>query len=63
MKRVRIINNSNLLKKRMMFSVAEDSYFLTYNIILILGILGCVQEKYLKDIKKISLLIINIREI
>lgn len=57
MKRVRIINNSNLLKKRMMFSVAEDSYFLTYNIILILGILGCVQEKYLKDIKKISLLI------
>lgn len=40
-----------------MFSVTEDSYFLTYNIILILGLLNCFGNKYLKDLNKIALLV------
>lgn len=51
------INNIGLVKKRLMFSVAEDSYFLTYNIILILGLLSCFDNKYLKDANKIALLV------
>ncbi|SFJ30243.1 hypothetical protein SAMN02910355_2088 [Terrisporobacter glycolicus] len=51
------MNNIKLVKKRLMFSVAEDSYFLTYNIILILGLLQCINDKYLKDSKKIALLV------
>ncbi|MCB2353927.1 hypothetical protein [Clostridium estertheticum] len=51
------INNIELVKKRLMFSIAEDSYFLTYNIIIILGLLGCFNNKYLKDLNKIALLV------
>lgn len=51
------INNIELAKKRLMFSIAEDSYFLTYNIILILGLLNCFNNKYLKDLNKIALLV------
>lgn len=51
------MNNITLIKKRLMFSVAEDSYFLTYNIILILGLLECINNKYLKDSNKIALLV------
>ncbi|WP_026883541.1 hypothetical protein [Clostridium akagii] len=51
------MNNIRLVKKRLMFSVAEDSYFLTYNIILILGLLQCINDKYLKDSNKIALLV------
>lgn len=40
-----------------MFSIAEDSYFLTYNIILILGLLECFNKKFLKDLNKIALLV------
>jgi hypothetical protein len=46
-----------LVKKRLMFSVAEDSYFLTYNIILILSLLQCTNKVYLKDSNKIALLV------
>lgn len=51
------INNMKLVRRRLMFSVAEDSYFLTYNIILILGILKCTNDSYLKDSNKIALLV------
>jgi hypothetical protein len=57
MRRVMMINNMRLVKRRLMFSVAEDSYFLTYNIILILGMLKCTNNSYLKDSNKIALLI------
>lgn len=57
MKKVMKINNIDIAKRRLMFSVAEDSYFLTYNIILILGILQCIEKHYLKDSKKIALLV------
>ncbi|WP_316078364.1 hypothetical protein [Clostridium baratii] len=57
MKKVSIISNKDLIKKRLMFSIAEDSYFLTYNIILILGGLNCINNKYLKDLNKIALLV------
>lgn len=51
------INNMKLVRRRLMFSVAEDSYFLTYNIILILGMLKCTNNSYLKDSNKIALLV------
>lgn len=51
------INNMKLVKRRLIFSVAEDSYFLTYNIILILGMLKCTNNTYLKDSNKIALLV------
>ncbi len=51
------MNDMRLVKKRLMFSVAEDSYFLTYNIILILGLLQCINDTYLKDSNKIALLV------
>lgn len=54
---VMTINNMNLVRRRLMFSVAEDSYFLTYNIILILGLLKCTNNSYLKDSNKIALLV------
>ncbi|OOM75475.1 hypothetical protein CLOBL_39650 [Clostridium sp. BL-8] len=57
MKKVTKINSKKFIKKRLMFSIAEDSYFLTYNIILILGLLKCTDNKYLKDSNKIALLI------
>lgn len=62
-KRVNKIKNIELAKRRLMFSVAEDSYFLTYNIILILGLLKCVNNKYLKDSSKIALLVTILEKI
>lgn len=56
-KKVKIINNMKLVKKRLMFCVTEDSYFLTYNIILILGLMECFNDKYFKDCNKITLLV------
>lgn len=57
-----VINNIEIAKKRLMFSVSEDSYFFTYNIVLILGVLHCFKDRYFKDINKISLLLTIIQK-
>jgi len=45
-------------KKRLMYIQSEDFYFLTYNTIILLNTLDCVEgDKYLKDYRKIPFLI------
>lgn len=45
-------------KKRLMYIQSEDFYFLTYNTVILLNTLNCVEgDKYLKDYRKISFLV------
>ncbi|MCA0429048.1 MAG: hypothetical protein LCH32_00935 [Bacteroidetes bacterium] len=50
-------NTSQNIKKRLMFVKGDDFYFLTYNIIAALTILGCVDEKKFKDYRKLAFLV------
>ena len=43
-------------KKRLMYIQSEDFYFLTYNTIILLQELKCVDGKFLKDYRKIAFL-------
>lgn len=45
-------------KKRLMYIQSEDFYFLTYNTIILLNTLNCIEgDRYLKDYRKISFLV------
>lgn len=45
-------------KKRLMYIQSEDFYFLTYNTVILLNTLNCIEgNRYLKDYRKISFLI------
>jgi hypothetical protein len=45
-------------KKRLMFIKGEDFYFLTYNIIILLKVLGCTShDKTFKDYRKLAFLV------
>lgn len=52
------MENENWVKKRMMFIKGDDYNFLSYNIFIILNVLGCINGKRsLKDHRKLSFLI------
>lgn len=52
------MNYKNLDKRRLMFIKEEDYNFLTYNILIILNSLRCIEkERVLKDHRKLSFLI------
>lgn len=50
--------DKKLHEKRLLYNKSEDLYFITYNILLILYHLGCIDEKKkFKDYRKLSFLI------
>ncbi|MGO5092634.1 hypothetical protein [Clostridium sp. LCP25S3_F10] len=50
--------DKKLNEKRLLYNKSEDLHFITYNILLILYHLGCIDEKKeLKDYRKLSFLI------
>lgn len=50
--------SDDYVKKKIMFNIEEDVYFITYHLIIILIAFQCKQsERYLKDYNKLALLI------
>ncbi len=53
-----VINHKKYVKKSIMFIKGEDFYFLAYNILVLLDVLNCIEDKRVfRDYRKLSYLI------